>query len=60
MHKYNTLAHEYAHFFDHKATFSDLNFKEIEKVRKATSLGGRLTKKLKHFQKCLSSSDEFL
>ncbi len=61
MHKYNTLAHEYAHFFDHKATFSDLNFKEIEKVRKATSLGGRFNKEIENiFKNVASSSDEFL
>ncbi len=53
MNKYGTLAHEYGHFFDDKAEFSGLNFKEIEAVRKATGLDSI-------FKKVASSSDEFL
>lgn len=53
MNKYGTLAHEYGHFFDDKAGFDGLHFKEMEAVRKATGLDTT-------FRKAASSSDEFL
>lgn len=53
MNKYGTLAHEYGHFFDDKAGFDGLRFKEIEAVRKATGLDST-------FKNVASSSDEFL
>lgn len=53
MNKYGTLAHEYGHFFDDKAKFDNLHFKEIEAVRKATGLDTT-------FKNTASSSDEFL
>lgn len=53
LNKYGTLAHEYGHYFDAKAKFSDLHFVEIEAVRKATTLKNA-------FRSVASSSDEFL
>lgn len=53
MNKYGTLAHEYGHFFDDKAEFNGLHFKEMEAVRKATGLDTT-------FKSVASSSDEFL
>ncbi len=53
MNKYGTLAHEYGHFFDDKAEFDGLHFKEIEAVKKATGLDTT-------FKNVASSSDEFL
>lgn len=53
MNKYGTLAHEYGHFFDDKAEFDSLHFKEIEAVREATGLNTA-------FKNVASSSDEFL
>lgn len=53
MNKYGTLAHEYGHFFDDKAGFDGLHFKEMEAVRKATGLDTT-------FKNAASSSDEFL
>ncbi len=53
MNKYGTLAHEYGHFFDDKAEFDGLHFKEIEAVKKATGLDII-------FKNVASSSDEFL
>lgn len=53
MNKYGTLAHEYGHFFDDKAEFDGLHFKEMEAVRKATGLDTT-------FRNVASSSDEFL
>jgi hypothetical protein len=52
--KYSTLAHEYAHYFDDKAEYSDLHFAELDTVYKFTKSGkARLAK-------VASSSDEFL
>ena len=51
--KYDTLAHEYGHFFDVEVSFDDLHFKEMEAVRKATGLDVV-------FKDVASSSDEFL
>lgn len=53
MSKYGTLAHEYGHFFDAEVSFDGVHFKEIEAVRKATSLNVI-------FRNVASSSDEFL
>ena len=53
MNKYGTLAHEYGHFFDVQAGFSNLTFKEMEAVRKATGLD-------RSFPNIASSSDKFL
>lgn len=55
--KYGDLAHEYAHFFDHKASFENLGFKEIEAIQDATAMRG---KQYGLFPKVASSSDEFL
>lgn len=52
--KYSTVAHEYGHFFDAQAQFSDLHFTEISTVRENVSY----TKSW--FPNCTSSSDEFL
>lgn len=51
--KYSTLSHEYGHFFDEKAKFTGLHFKEMKEVRNATGLN-------KTFSDVASSSDEFL
>ncbi len=51
--KFGTLAHEYAHFFDEKAVFSNIHFKEVEAVRDATWMNN-------YFKSIPSSSDEFL
>lgn len=53
MNKYDTLTHEYAHFFDSKVDFKNLNFNEIKAVQKATGLD-------RTFANVGSSSDEFL
>ena len=51
--KFGTLAHEYAHFFDGKAVFNNINFKEVEAIRDATWMNN-------YFKSIPSSSDEFL
>lgn len=51
--KFGTLAHEYAHFFDEKAVFNNINFKEVEAIRDATWMNN-------YFKSIPSSSDEFL
>lgn len=51
--KYDTLAHEYGHFFDAEVEFKGIHFKEIEAVRNATGLD-------RSFKNVASSSDEFL
>ena len=53
MDKYGTLAHEYGHFFDARASFRNLTFKEMEAVRNATGLD-------RSFPNVASSSDAFL
>ncbi len=53
MNRYRTLAHEYGHYFDAKAKFSNLHFVEINAVSEATTLK-------KVFSAVASSSDEFL
>lgn len=53
MNKYDTLAHEYGHFFDAEVTFVGIHFKEIEAIRSATELDTL-------FKSVASSSDEFL
>lgn len=50
---FGTLAHEYAHFFDEKAVFNNINFKEVEAIRDATWMNN-------YFKSIPSSSDEFL
>lgn len=52
--KYETLAHEYGHYFDAKAEFDGISFKELETIANNTTYGQHL------FKKCASSSDEFL
>lgn len=51
--KFGTLAHEYAHFFDEKAVFNNIHFKEVEAIRDATWMNN-------YFKSIPSSSDEFL
>lgn len=51
--KYETLAHEYGHFFDAHVSFDDVHFNEMEAVRNATGLDVM-------FKNVVSSSDEFL
>ena len=51
--KFGTLAHEYAHFFDEKAVFNNIHFKEVEAVRDATWMNN-------YFKSIPSLSDEFL
>ena len=53
MNKYGTLAHKYGHFFDARASFRNLTFKEMEAVRRATGLD-------RSFPNVASSSDKFL
>lgn len=52
--KYSTVAHEYGHFFDAQAQFSDLHFNEIDTVKNSLNY----TKS--RFTNRASSSDEFL
>lgn len=54
MSKYSTLAHEYGHYFDAKADFDGISFKELETIANNTTYGHHM------FKKCASSSDEFL
>ena len=52
--KYSTVAHEYGHFFDAQAQFSDLHFNEIDTVK------NNLNYTKSRFTNRVSSSDEFL
>lgn len=52
--KYSTVAHEYGHFFDAQAQFSDLHFNEIDTVK------NNLNYTKSRFTNRASSSDEFL
>lgn len=52
--KYSTVAHEYGHFFDAQAQFSDLHFNEINTVK------NNLNYTKSRFTNRASSSDEFL
>ena len=52
--KYHTLAHEYGHFYDAKADYAGLHFKEIETIHSNTKY------QINRFAKKASSSDEFL
>lgn len=52
--KYSTLAHEYGHYFDKKAEYEGLHFKEIELIHSKTKWLEKM------FDKVASSSDEFL
>lgn len=52
--KYGTLAHEYGHYFDAKAEYEGLHFKEIELIHSKTKWQEQ------RFAKVASSSDEFL
>lgn len=52
--KYSTLAHEYGHYFDAKASFENVHYKEIEAIHENVPFGD------KFFSKVPSSSDEFL
>lgn len=52
--KYGTLAHEYGHFFDTKADYEGLHFKEVETIHSKTKY------QVNRFAKVASSSDEFL
>jgi hypothetical protein len=54
MHKFETLAHEYGHFFDAKAMYDNITFKEIGMINDQLPISGRL------FAKVASSSDQFL
>lgn len=52
--KYSTVAHEYGHFFDAQAQFSDLHFNEIDTVK------NNLNYTKSRFTNRASFSDEFL
>ena len=52
--KYHTLAHEYGHFYDAKAEYEGLHFKEVETIHSKTKY------QINRFAKIASSSDEFL
>lgn len=52
--KYHTLAHEYGHFYDTKADYKGLHFKEVETIHSNTKY------QTNRFAKIASSSDEFL
>lgn len=52
--KYGTLAHEYGHYFDAKAEYEGLHFKEVETIHSKTKY------QINRFAKVASSSDEFL
>ena len=52
--KYHTLAHEYGHYFDKKANYGGLHFKEVETIHSKTKY------QINRFAKIASSSDEFL
>lgn len=55
MNQYETLAHEYGHFFDWRVQYSGIHYTEIEEIQEATGLIGNT-----YFPKKASSSDEFL
>lgn len=52
--KYSTLAHEYGHYFDAKCNYAGIHFSELDTIHQNTNHGKQL------FEKCASSSDEFL
>ena len=52
--KFSTLAHEYGHYFDKKADYTDIHFAEIELIHSKTRWSAQ------RFPKIASSSDEFL
>lgn len=52
--KYHALAHEYGHFYDAKADYKGLHFKEVETIHSNTKY------QTNRFAKIASSSDEFL
>lgn len=52
--KYHTLAHEYGHFYDAKADYEGIHFKEVETIHSKTKY------QINRFAKIASSSDEFL
>lgn len=52
--KYSTIAHEYGHFFDVQAQFTDLHFNEIDTIK------DKLNYTKSRFKHKASSSDEFL
>lgn len=54
IHKYSTLAHEYAHYFDDKADYKGLHFNELDMIYNNTKWGSY------RLRKVASSSDEFL
>lgn len=54
MSKYSTLAHEYGHYFDARASFENIHYKEIEAIHENVPFGDKL------FKKVPSSSDDFL
>ena len=52
--KFSTLAHEYGHYFDAKAEYEGIHFKEVETIHSKTKY------QMNRFKKEASSSDEFL
>ncbi len=52
--KYSTLAHEYGHYFDSRASFENVHYNEIDAIHENVPFGD------KFFSKVPSSSDEFL
>lgn len=52
--KYSTLAHEYGHYFDAKASFENLHYQEIDAIHENVPFGNNF------FKKVPSSSDDFL
>lgn len=52
--KFSTLAHEYGHYFDTKAEYEGIHFKEVETIHSKTKY------QMNRFEKVASSSDEFL
>lgn len=54
MSKYGTLAHEYGHYFDHKAKYTGLTYKEVSRIQRYTESGKDI------FRKTASASDQFL
>ena len=56
-HKYSVLSHEMGHYFDAKANYKGLHFKEVDTINSKVVFGSGLTKCI---TRKASASDEFL
>lgn len=58
MNKYETVAHEYGHFFDFQVPWKNVNFAEVDELNRSVVIGTGRIKLFKY--KPASLSDEFL